>query len=152
MTFLKSPTARENLDAAIAYAQPHLIPVLTAVRDLGLAMMFVPQGQDPFRIPKTPRKPTMTIVGDDLAKAFGPDAFHMPSIRRVIRESRVFAVVSSAATVEVYGAISATAAAVRVNAVLVETRPEQELAWVALIQKLAPGRPLWLSTIEGGHA
>jgi len=35
---------------------------------------------------------------------------------------------------------------------LIETRPEQELAWVGLIQKLAPKRFIWLATIKGGHA
>lgn len=35
---------------------------------------------------------------------------------------------------------------------LIETRPEQELAWVALIEKLAPGRFIQLATVEGGQA
>lgn len=145
-------TTRANLDVAIAHTQPHLVPILTAVRDCGLAMMFVPQGAEAFRIPRGADRPTLTIIGDDFDAAHGPEGFHLPSVRRAIRSSLVFTVVSSAPSVEVYAAAAMAAVLGRLNALLVETRPEQELAWVGLIQKLAPGRPVLLSTVKAGHA
>lgn len=152
MTFVHAPTTRANLDRAIKHTEAHLRPILEAVRDHGLAFMFVPQIPDPFRIPRDAHLPTLTVLGDDFDSALGPNAFHMPSLRRVIRASQAFAVVSSAPTVAVYGTISTTAAALGVNTLLVETRPEQEIPWLALIQKHAPRRPVWLSTVEGGRA
>lgn len=149
---IRAAASRLNLDHAIKHTEPHLRPVLEAIRDLRLAMMFVPQVAEPFRIPRNAHLPTLTIVGDDFDSALGPDAFHMPSLRRAVRTSKAFAVVSSAATVDVYSCAVQTAAILRVNTLLVETRPEQEIPWLALIQQLAPRRPIWLSTVEGGHA
>lgn len=147
-----TPATRADLNRAIEHTEPHLRPVLGAVRDLGLAVMFVPQATEPFRIPRGGDRPTLTIVGDDFDWALGPGAFHMPSLRRIIRAGKAFAIVSSAPVVEVYGTTAVTAAVTGVNAVLIETRPEMEIPWLALVQKLAPGRPVWLSTVEGGHA
>lgn len=146
------PAARFDLDRAIKFTEPHLVPVLKAVRDLGMAFMFVPQVPEPFRIPRGATRPTLTVIGDDFDAALGPEGFHRPSLRRAIRTSKAFAVVSSAPTIAAYSSISATAALLGVNTLLVETRPEQEIPWLALIQKLAPRRPIWLSTVEGGHA
>ena len=147
-----TPAIRANLNIAIEHTEPHLLSVLKAVCDMGLALMFVPRAAEPFRIPAAATKPTLTIIGDDFDAALGPGAFHRRSLPRVIRGSSSFAVVSSAPPVEVYGTASALAAVARVNIVLIETQPEQELAWVALIQKLASGRLMWLHTIKGGHA
>ncbi len=143
---------RARLTAAIEQTQPYLRPILEAVRDHGAAMLFVPQGLDAFRIPAKPRKPAIIMIGDDFEAAHGPNGFHMPSIRRAIRACSSFAVVSSAPQAQVYAIIAVTVAATRTNAMLIETRPEQELAWVELIQKLAPGRFIQLATVEGGHA
>ena len=46
----------------------------------------------------------------------------------------------------------ATAAVLGRHALIVETRLEHEFQWVQLIQKLAPRRPLILSTVRGGTA
>lgn len=143
---------RASLTAAMEKSPPHLRVILETVRDLGTAFLFVPQGPEAFRIPDEPRKPAIVLLGDDLEDCHGPDGFHMPSIRRAIRACSSFAIVSSAPQADAYEAIAQMAAATRRNVMLVETRLAQELAWLSLIQKLAPKRPILLATVEGGHA
>jgi hypothetical protein len=143
---------RAQLDQFLDASPPHLRPIIETVRDHGVAMLFVGQSPDSFRIPDHPKQPAIVLIGDDMDRAIGPDGFHMPSVRRAIRACSAFAVVSSAPQTDVYSAIAATAAITRHSTMLIETRPEQELAWVGLIQKLAPRRFIWLATVEGGHA
>jgi hypothetical protein len=144
-------TAR--LTAAMANAPAHLQAILGVVRDLGVGMLFAGQGADAFRIPReTPRRPAIVMIGDDMEQSRGPDGFHLPSVRRAIRACSDFAVITAAPDPDVYAQIAIAAALGRTNAMLVETRIEHEFAWVALIRKLAPHRPLTVLTIKGGHA
>lgn len=142
-------TAR--LDAAIAIAAPHLRPVLLAVRDHRVGMLFVGQGAGPFAFPAKPARPAVVLVGDDMEQSVGPEGFHMPSIRRMIRACCAFTVISSEPTPEIY-AVGASPAIIGKNVAIIETRLAHEFQWVALIQKLAPGRPILLSTVKGGNA
>lgn len=144
---LHSPATRANLDKAIAATEPHLKPILRAVRDFGVGMLFVRQGKDSFRLPKGSTSPCITIIGDDYDAAHGPDGFHLPSLRRSIRAAAWFAVVSSEPQPHVYATAAALAAGVRANVFLVETRPTHEIQWVHLIQKLMPGRQICLATV-----
>lgn len=150
--FINAPTTRENLNRAIEHTEPHLRPVLEAVRDFRVGMLFVRQSAEAFRLPHDPGRPAIVMIGDDFDRAVGPDGFHLPSIRRAIRACSAFAVVSSAPTVDVYATIATTAAVTRRNTMLIETRPDQEIPWVALIQKLAPRCPIVLATVKGGTA
>jgi hypothetical protein len=60
-------------------------------------------------------------------------------------------VVAGAPDPDVYAAVTAGAVS-GLYVMIVETRPEHEIQWVSLIQKLAPGRPLILTTVRGGTA
>ncbi|VWX52971.1 hypothetical protein [Novosphingobium sp. 9U] len=151
-TLINSPATRADLDHAMVNAAPHLRPIVKAVRDHGVDMLFAGQGAGAFRVPAGTTRPVIFMVGDDFDKALGPEGFHMPSIRRAIRSSHSFAIISSGPQADAYTAMALAAAATRQNTVIVETRPEQEIAWLALVQKLAPGRFIWLATVEGGHA
>ncbi len=147
-----APATRAHLDMAHAWAPAYLRPIIEAVRDSHVGMMFVPQIDEPFRLPREDKCPAIIIIGDDFDRAVGPAGFHLPSIRRAIRACTAFAVISCEPLPHVYGVIAITATLTRRNVMLIETRPEQELAWLGLIQKLAPGRPITLATVEGGHA
>ena len=149
---IHAPATRANLDRALEWSPPYLRPVIEAVRDHRVGMLFVGQSAEPFRIPDHPKRPAIVIIGDDFDRAVGPGGFHLPSVRRAIRGCHAFAVVSSAPQPDVYASIAATAALSRRNVMLIETRPEQELQWLSLIQKLAPKRFIWLATVEGGHS
>lgn len=152
MTVFSAAVTRASLDRAMQHVAPHLRSLLVAVRDHGLGFMFVPQAADPFRIPKRSSRPAIVLIGDDFDVARGPDAFHMPSIRRIIRSCDSFAVVSSEPAVELYATMAAAASLTRRSSMIIETRPEQEIQWVHLIRKLAPGRPICLATVKGGNA
>jgi len=148
----KTPATRPNLDHALATAPAHLHPIIRAVRDHAVDMLFVPQGPGSFQLPAGKKRPIIFMIGDDFDRATGPDGFHLPSIRRIIRAAHCFAVVSSAPQSDVYNGMAVAAVATRHNTMIIETRPEQEIAWLALIQKLAPGRFIWLATVKGGRA
>lgn len=112
-------------------------------------MLFTSQGSSAFRIPAG--RPAIVLIGDDLEQSTGPAGFHLPSVRRAIRASRAFAVVSATPTIDVYAGLTSVAIG-GVNVMIVETRLEHEFAWVELIQKLAPDQPLCISTVKGGRA
>lgn len=150
--FIDAPATRAGLDRAMAHAEPHLRPVLLAVRDHRVGMLFVGQSADPFRLPRDPKRPAIIIIGDDFDRAVGPAGFHLPSVRRAFRAAGSFAVISSAPPVDVYQAMSTAAALTRRSVMIIETRPEQEIQWVSLIQKVAPKRPVIVSTVAGGRA
>jgi len=149
---LVPPTTRGRLDEAMANAPPHLLPIVKAVRDYDVDMLFVPQGSGSFRLPTKHPRPVIYIVGDDFESALGPAGFHLPSLRRTIRGSHCFAVVSSAPQADAYTTMAVTAAATRRSTVIIETRIEQEIPWMHMIQKLAPKRFIWLATVTGGRA
>ena len=140
-----------RLGAAIDAAAPHLRPVLLAVRDHRVGMLFVGQDAGAFSIPTKNARPAVVRIGDDLERSVGPEGFHMPSVRRMIRACSAFTVVSSEPTPEIYAAGTAVAVGGK-NAAIIETRLAHEFQWVTLIQKLAPGRPILLSTVTGGRA
>lgn len=144
---LKSPA----IDAALASSPAHLLPVLSAVRDKQAAMMFVGQDSGAFTLPRSAKLAATVLIGDDMHASMGPDGFHMPSIRRLIRACRAFAVVSSEADADLYASMAAVAVGGR-HALIVETRLTHEFQWAALIQKLAPRQPLIISTVKGGRA
>jgi hypothetical protein len=151
-TLINTPATRARLDDAMANAAPHLRPIVQAVRDHGADMMFVSQADGTFRTLAGRKRPVIFMIGDDFDEAKGPAGFHLPSVRRAIRSARCFAVVSSAPQADAYAAMAIAAAGTRRNTLIIETRPEQEIPWLALIQKLAPGRFIWLATVQGGHA
>lgn len=148
----RQATTRAKLTFAIEHSAPHLRPLIEAVRDHSIGMLFAPQGTEAFRIPSDPKRPAVVIIGDDFDSAMGPTGFHMPSIRRAIRACHAFAVISSEPQPAVYAEVAVTAAIARCNVMLIETRPEQEIPWLSLVQKLAPGRFIWLATVQGGRA
>lgn len=151
-TFINRTASRATLDDAMATAEPHLRPIVQAVRDHGVDMLFASQDAGAFRVPAGRHNPVIFMIGDDFDQALGPEGFHLPSVRRAIRACSAFAVISSAPQADVYEGIARMAALTRRNVMLIETRVEQELQWMGLIQKLAPKRFIWLATVEGGHA
>lgn len=149
---IRRPANGADLTAAMDASPPYLKPIIRSVRDHRVGMLFVAQAPEMFRIPKDVGRPAIVIIGDDFDRAVGPRGFHMPSVRRAIRACHAFAVVSSEPQPDVYASVAATAALTRQHVMLIETRPEQEIPWLALIQKLAPKRFIWLATVKGGRA
>jgi hypothetical protein len=132
---------------------PHLNPVFKAVRDFGVSALIAPQCRDSLdEALDEARDASIVIIGDDTDRALGPDGFHKPSMRRLFQLATETAVISSAPPEHVYAAMSTLAALGRRFVVIVETRPEQEIAWVEFIQAANPNLPILLVTVEAGRA
>jgi hypothetical protein len=92
------------------------------------------------------------LIGDDTDMSLGPDGFHAPSVARAIRSAGSVAVIACAPVPAAYVGPVKRAVTTRRNAVVIETRPEHEIPWIKLVQRLAPEAPLLVAMVEGGHA
>ena len=97
-------------------------------------------------------RPFIVILGDDTDRALGPGHFHGPSIERLIGMVDVAAVMSGAPCNDVYADMSALAAWSRQNVLMVETRVEQEDAWIETIWQVAPELRMVICTVMAGQS
>jgi hypothetical protein len=74
-----------RLTTAIDTVSPHWRPILTVVRDAGVALCMVPHGGHRFDPPRD--KPTILVMDDDALESKGPGAFHHESLRRFVQRS-----------------------------------------------------------------
>lgn len=146
-----TPSTRAALDQTIEGAPAYLRPLFKAVRDDRCGLLFIGQSAAPFDLP-VGDCPAIILIGDDFDQSVGPARFDLPSLRQAIRACDSFAIVSSAPVAAVYALAAATAAIGRRNAMLIETRPEHERAWLAIVREEAPGKQIWLATVKGGAA
>lgn len=140
------PRARiENLQRT---GQPHLRPIYAAM-NAGAGFLMVRQRSGRFDLPK--RGAVVTIVGDDTDHALGPAGFHSKSMRRLLAAARSVIIIASDIEREAY-ASAAASALLGASSVIIETRPEQEGAWLDLVKREAPGAVLVLWTVAEGTA
>lgn len=128
----------------------HLAPIMQAVRDFGVSMIFVPQGIKDHHeaLPAVLAEPFIALIGDDMYQALGPKAFGKKMLTRLIRKADVAAIVASEAVYEVYDQMSQQAALARRNVLIIETLPNCELEWVAALRKVHPRLPTTLCTVK----
>lgn len=132
---VSSPT-REVLNESLRATQPHLRPILFAVRDKGCRHLFVMQGPQPFPVEPS-GAPVIAIIGDDTVRSVGPDGFHRKSLRRLVKSAAV-AVVMVGLSDEAYLEAASWAVLKRKNVVIVETRTAHELVWTGFLRDLNP--------------
>jgi hypothetical protein len=143
-------STRDRLRDAVTIAPNHLKDICAAVRDGLCGFGLVGQHAGPFQLPDD--RPLITIIGDDLAEALGPAAFHRKSLCKLLNRADMVLIVSSAPTPSVYRRAAAKAARGG-NVVIVETRLERETEWLRLIQRERHRVELIVSTVEpAGHA
>lgn len=141
---------RANLTAAMQQGAQHLRPILEAVRDHGVAFMAIPQSRKPFG--HIENRPVIAIIGDDTDIALGPSHFHAASLQRLIKSARAVSVISSDTNAPAYGMAPAAALVMGATVLLIETRIEQEDAWLECVRAAAPTMPILLCTVAGGRA
>lgn len=142
---------RRRLTAAInGSAGQHFRPIWLAVRDSGVAFCVVPQGGEAFDPPAG--RPTIALIGDDMLVSRGPAAFHRPSLDRFVRRCRGAVIVACEPLRVAYASAAAVAAGLRLNVIIVETRPEHEADWKATLDGINPSLGYILCTVrpEGG--
>jgi hypothetical protein len=149
---INSVVPRSRLDAAIESGLgTHLRPIWIAVRDAGVACGIVPQGGEAFDPPED--KPTIIIIGDDMLESLGPIAFHQPSLKRFVKRCRGAVIVACEPLLVAYATAAATAAGLRFNVVIVETRPEHEADWKQALDAINPDLNYILCSVRPeGHA
>jgi hypothetical protein len=131
---------------------PHLNPAFEAIRDFGVRVQIVPQSKDSFDDALDEAEGSaIVIIGDDTDRTLGPEGFDKPSMRRLFRMATEVAVIASAPSADVYGAMSALSAIMHRFAVIVETRLEQAIAWVEFIKAANWELPILLVTVEAGR-
>jgi hypothetical protein len=131
---------------------PHLNPVLAAIRDFGMHMLIVPQSKDSLDAPDEIEGSAVVIIGDDTDRSLGPDGFDKPSLRRLFRLATEVAVIASAPPADVYGAMCEIAMVMQRCVVIVETRPEQEIAWLEFAKAANAELPILFATVKAGRA
>lgn len=96
------------------------------------------------------RPPTIILIGDDGDASFGPVGFHKESLLAIASTVDAAVVISSVTQPQLYWAAAAVAVACRRHVAIIETRPEQELAWIAYLRTERPGLKLIVGTVKGG--
>jgi hypothetical protein len=120
----------------------HFLGLLSIVRDYACGLLFTHQGHEPFTPPKAP---WVVVIGDDLLTAEGPAGFHEESVRALLRDSYFVAIVATVAIPLPYDMASTCAARDRQNAVVIDTRPEQKDAWLAMVRDVQPDAAIHVS-------
>jgi len=146
--------SRKDIDDLLASGLPrHLALLFETVRDCRVALLFVHHNSGPFSaaMPR-PAVPMIILIGDDTDVARGPTAFDATSLELAIKSAGAVVVISSGIVLSVYAGAAYIAAAGRLNVILIETRIEQEIPWLALVEEHAPKVPLLVCSPRGGHA
>lgn len=147
---IRATASRDYINQRLPWAPRHLRPILLAVRDSNVGWATVTQRSGRFDLPRC--RPSIVVIGDDLDISMGPDGFHRKSIRRALARCKLIAVVASEALPGPYEAAARMAADQRRDAMVIETRPEHEMHWLALVHREAPAAKLIIATTRGrGH-
>lgn len=141
--------ARAHLEELARTGRAHLRPIYAAMLDPGIALLMVRQKIGRFGV-EAPRG-FVAIIGDDTDRALGPAGFHRKSVRRLAAQTCSIAIIASDIVPDVYETSAALAALGR-GALIIETRPEQEGAWMDLMKTAAPRTPILLCTPIAGTA
>ena len=139
----------ERFETKVAADAPHLLPIVHAIRDHGVGFLVIPQRATGLhRGIKLLKRPFIVMVGDDTDCALGPDQYDAKSLDRLIGMADGVAIISCAPPPEAYSSIALMAMAQR-NGLIIETRPEQEIAWTNRVQAVCPEMPILLCTVKG---
>jgi len=148
VTFPSNYTRQEldqTIDELRTIGGDHLVPIVTAVRDYGIAFAEIRQDGSPASFPF--ERPTKILVGDDLDEAKGPSAFHKKTLRAVLDKVSRVIIVACDAQPRFYRLAAIRAAIDRQHVMIIETLPQHEADWCTLIQKHRTGLPVVLCSI-----
>lgn len=139
----------EQITAILAMPQTpaHLKPIFEVVRDYGVGYLTLLQNGEGLESERlNSQVPLITVVGDDTNTSLGPKAFDTTTLKILTLRASCIAVISSEAVLNIYSMFSLMTGLLRANTLIIETRPEQECAWVDYMRALVPHTPVILST------
>ena len=125
--------ARQAIKRDVKIRCSHLFPLLEAVAHFSCSHLLAPQGCAAFELP---RSPWIIVVGDDMHFAWGPEAFPKDSLNAAIKAADYFVLVTSGPEPTPYKVAAEVAARNRQNAILIESLPHQQDAWLSRIRQL----------------
>jgi hypothetical protein len=129
----------------------YIRPIVEARMYGGIPVAILHQGEQPRR--KVPSKgPWIVLISDDTDRAVGPEGFHQASINDLFKHAGTAVLVACAPLPALYFAAATAATILRLNAVIIETRPEHELTWSALILRVRPDLPVLVGSTTVGNA
>jgi hypothetical protein len=134
-----------RITATIDHLPAYMRPIMLAVRDAGVALCMVPQGEEPFDPPTD--RPTICLIGDDMHEAKGPRAFHQDSLRDFAKRCTCAVIVSCEPLLVAYAAAAALASLGK-DVIIVETRTEHEADWKSALDALNPDLYYILCLVE----
>ena len=141
----------DRMEASARENAQHLLPLVHAIRHHGAGLLVIPQrATDLNRATALAVRPFIVMVADDTETALGPDQYDRRALDRLIGRVDGVAIVSSAPPPEAYASI-AMMAVVGSNGLIIETRPEQEIAWTNIVKAVRPDMPTLLCTPEGSR-
>jgi hypothetical protein len=129
-------TAIGTLLAGMADDDAHMRPIFEAVRDDGLLLGVILAGGNVALAPRG--VPAIAIIGDDVDGAKGPAAFPRKTLQMLLGSAEAVVLHTGAATPEHYARAVKEALRLEQTVVIIESRTEQELAWLECIRKYAP--------------
>ena len=127
---------RATLDERIALLEqiaPHWAPVARMVRDYGLMLFSIQQGEKRRFWPRpvdARLSPVLIYLGDDMATSKGPVAFHRGSLRRLFKDAGSVVLNAGEARPEPYSAAGLIALILGKPAVIVDCLPETQDTWI----------------------
>lgn len=140
---------RARLEELSRTGSAHLRPIYGAMVAPGIGFLMVQQNASRFAIES--KGGFVALILDDTDRALGPSGFHRKSVRRLASQVHSITVLSADIEPSIY-ASAATLAALGRNVLIVETRPEEEVAWMDLLKAAAPRAPILLCTPIAGNA
>ena len=136
--------ARQAIKRDVKIRRSHLFPILHAVAHFACSHLFVPQGCAAFELP---RSPWIIVVGDDMHFAWGPEAFPEVSLNAAIKAADHFVIVTSGLAPMPYRVAATVTARDRKNALLIESLPHQQEAWLSRIEAIRGDNPPILMSV-----
>jgi len=138
----------DRLESVAAEKAPHLLPIVDVIRHFGVGYLVITQSAKGLnRGLDLLARPFIIMVGDDTDRALGPDQYNSAHLERMIGMIDGVAIISSAPPPEAYSSIAMMAVVGR-NGLIIETRPEQEIAWTNFVQSVRPDMPILLCTVK----
>lgn len=146
-SFVMSTPSRARLTFAVENGPLHWRPIYLAVRDAGVQLAVVEQKAGRIRLPEG-GGPRIMVVGDDTHTPMGPSGFHRKGLRRFIAGCHAVAIVSCEPLVSLYAMVATCAAGFRRDALLIESQPEHEQAWIELVRAANPTARLVIGAVR----
>ena len=135
----------QTIDELRAIGGVHLLPIMIAVQDYGIAFSQI--RHDCGLVSFSFDKPTIILLGNDLEEAKGPSAVHEEMVRAVLDKVSRVIIVAGDAQPRFYALAATRAAIFREHVLIIETHPQHEGDWCALIQHRRIGLPIVLCSI-----